>query len=165
MSNLLVHRPASLRTPFTEGLDPIASMNRLMNWDPFQDMFGMTFPRSLGRLSESGLALMPPLEAKETPTSFVFKADLPGIKEEDVDVSISGNRLSLSGKRDAETREEGETYLTYERTFGSFNRTFTLPEQVDADKVNAELNEGVLTITLPKVPEARAKTIKVKEVK
>ena len=159
MANLLTRRPSPT---FNKGLEPFSAARNLLTFDPFRDW--ATFdPFSLmrGTLAETKQDWLPALEVKETPTTFEFKADVPGIKEEDLDVSLSGNRLTLSGKRDAETREDTDTFHTYERSFGSFTRTFMLPDEVDADKVKAELKDGVLWVTVPKIPEARAKKIEI----
>ena len=91
----------------------------------------------------------------------MFKADVPGIKEPDIEVNLAGNRLTISGKREAEKEDKGETLYTYERSYGSFTRTFTLPEQTDASQVKAELKNGELTVVVPKTPAAVAKRIPV----
>ncbi|MFN7135345.1 MAG: Hsp20/alpha crystallin family protein, partial [Myxococcales bacterium] len=107
---------------------------------------------------------VPRFEVKETKDGYVFKADLPGVDEKDVDVSLTGNRLTISGRREAEERKEGETYFAYERSFGSFSRTFTLPEGVDTEHVDAELKNGVLTIQLGKRAEMKPRKIALKGV-
>lgn len=134
------------------GLDPFDLMQELMGLDPFREL-------SRGPTLARAETFVPKFDVKETKDAYVFKADLPGIKEEDLDVSLHGNRLSISGKREEEKREEGETWYTYERSHGDFSRSFTLPEGVDTEHVNAELKEGVLHVTLPKVPEAKPKKI------
>lgn len=73
-------------------------------------------------------------EVKETKEAFIFKADLPGIKAEDLDVVLTQNRLTIRGKREAEKSEKGETFYTFERSYGSFARSFTLPEGVDSKR-------------------------------
>lgn len=157
MANLLTRRTP---TPLAERLDPLTSFRNLLSWDPFQDITRFDpFLNVRGLAAERGQEWLPAMEVKETPDTFEFKVDVPGMKEEDLEVTLSGNRMSISGKREAEKKEESETYLTYERNFGSFNRTFTLPDDIDSDKVNAELKDGVLWVTVPKIPEARAKKI------
>jgi HSP20 family protein len=99
---------------------------------------------------------------KETKDSYVFKADLPGVKEENLDVSLTGNRLTISGQRQEEKKEEGDRHYVYERSFGSFSRSFTLPEGIDVDHVQAELKDGVLNVVVPKKPEVQPKRILVK---
>jgi HSP20 family protein len=132
----------------------------IMNWNPFQVMQEMTkwdpF-RDFSRFGEKGFHAS--FEVKETKDSYVFKADLPGVKEDDLDVSVTENRLTISGKREEEKRDESDRYYAYERSYGSFSRAFTLPEGVDPDKVDAEFKSGVLTLTVPKNPEVKAKHI------
>jgi len=132
--------------------DPFDTMRDLMTWDPFR---ALTQP--LGR--ESGFA--PAFEVWETPEAFVFEADLPGVEEKDVDISVTGNRLTVSGERHSEQREERGNYYALERSYGSFSRSFTLPEGVDADSVDAGLANGVLTIHAPKRAEVQPRKIKI----
>ena len=136
----------------TRELDPFRVMRELMRWDPFSEMTPI--------VSEAAFA--PAFEVKETKDAFVFKADMPGIQEKDLEVKLTQNRLSISGKREQEKSEKGETFYTYERSYGSFARAFTLPEGVDGENIKAELKEGVLTLTLPKRPELQPKKIAVK---
>lgn len=157
MTNLLTRRPS---TPaFSEAWSPITHLKGLLGWDPFQDFFRAD---PFANLPALGQDLVPAMQVKETPTTYELKMDVPGIQEENLDVSLSGNRLTISGKRESETQEENETYHLHERRFGTFSRTFTLPEEVDANKIKAELKEGVLCLTLAKPPEARPKKIEVK---
>lgn len=135
--------------------NPLRMMRELMRWDPFQEMAPM-FPNQ----GQTGL-FMPDVDIKETNDAYVFNADLPGIKEKDVQVSLTGNRLTLSGKREEEKREERTNYYAFERSYGSFNRSFTLPAGTNPELAKADLKEGVLTITVPKKPEAQAKKIPV----
>ncbi len=137
----------------TRLFDPFEMVRELMHWDPF---------RELGVVSSRNLTFVPSFEVKETKDGYVFKADLPGIKEKDLDISLTGNRLTVSGHREEEKQEEGERYFTYERAYGSFSRSFTLPEGVDAEHVQAELKEGVLTLSVAKKPEVKAKKIELK---
>src|SRR5581483_416135 len=104
----------------------------------------------------------PNFEVKENKEGFQFKADLPGVKESDLDITLTGNRLSIHGKREAEKQDKGETYYTYERSYGDFTRSFTLPEGIDADHLHAELKDGVLTMVVPKLPEVKARKIEVR---
>jgi HSP20 family protein len=136
--------------------DPFQTMRELMSLDPFRELM----PR-LWRGEEIGAVYAPAFDVKETKDAYMFKADLPGIREEDLDINITGNRLTVSGKREAEQVEESETYFCSERTYGSFSRSFTLPEGIKADQVRAELKEGVLALHVPKTPEAQPKRISV----
>ena len=133
--------------------DPFQSMRELFRWDPFQ--FGTLMPLQ----GEGGFA--PDFEVKENKESFIFKADLPGVAEKDLHVQFTGNRLSVSGKRESERTEQNDTYYATERSYGSFTRSFALPEGVDADKAHAELKDGVLSIAVPKRPEAQPRKISV----
>jgi HSP20 family protein len=132
-------------------------MEDLLGWDPFRTMAPM-----MGREPMYELGFAPSFEVKETRDAYVFKADLPGVKEGDLEISMSGNTLTISGKREATEREEGDTWYAYERSYGNFSRTFTLPEGADADHAVAELREGVLTLTVPKRPESQPRKIAVK---
>ncbi|HLL55308.1 MAG TPA: HSP20 family small heat-shock protein, partial [Myxococcaceae bacterium] len=134
--------------------DPFEMMRDMLRWDPFQEM-----QRWGGAGGGEGLVFTPSFEVKETKDSYVFKADLPGIKEGDLDISLTGNRLTISGKREEEKRDEGEQFFTYERSYGSFSRSFTLPGGVDVEHVNADLKDGVLSVVVPKKPEVQPKRI------
>jgi len=151
---------AGLARPFDlfDGWEPLRRMRRMFAWDPFAEM---------AELPQEGYppTFMPAFEVKETKDSYVFKADIPGIKEGDLDLSITGDRLTISGKREMERKEEQETYFAYERSYGSFSRSFTLPTGVDAEHARADLKDGVLPIGLPKLPEALPKKIEVKSEK
>lgn len=133
--------------------DPFRAMRDMLRWDPFREMAPV--------LSPELRTFSPAFEVKETKESFVFKADVPGMKEQDVEVNLTGNRLTISGKREAEKEDKSETYYAYERTYGSFTRAFTLPEQTDAAHVKAELKNGELTVVVPKTPAAVPKRIPV----
>jgi len=132
-------------------------MREMMRWDPFQEML----PRSWRGAEERG-AIVPSFDVRETKDAYIFKADLPGFREQDIDVSVTGNRLSVSGKREAEQVEDSDTYYCCERSYGSFTRSFTLPEGVNAEQVQADLKEGVLSLRLPKTAEAQPKRIQLR---
>ena len=128
-----------------------------MNWDPFCQM------ASYLTGEEQPTRFTPDFEIKETKDGFVFKADVPGIKEKDLEITMTGNRLTISGKREAEREENNDVYYARECVYGGFTRAFTLPEGTNGnDGVRAELNEGVLTLFLPKAPEQQPKRIEVK---
>jgi HSP20 family protein len=139
-------------------------LTRRSEWDPFermQELIGSDPLESLSRLFRSGEApgFIPTFEVKESKDGFVFKADLPGVDEKDIDVSVSGDRITVGGKRESEQHEESDRFYAYERSYGTFNRSFTLPEDVNADAVQASLKDGVLTLMLPKKPEAKSRKI------
>ena len=136
----------------------------ISTWDPFEQMRELLreeFPQLSSRSSEEALSFSPDFEVKENAGEFVFKADLPGIKEQDIDISLSGDRITISGKREAEKREENDRFYAYERSFGSFSRMFTLPEGVDTEHARAELKDGVLSLVVPKTAEVKARRIPV----
>jgi HSP20 family protein len=130
--------------------DPYSLARDLLGWDPF---FG-------GRPAS---AFSPAFEVKETNDSFVLKADLPGVEEKDLDVAIHNGVLTVSGSRQAEDRKEGESYALYERQYGSFTRSFALPDMADGDRIDAQLTNGVLTLTIGKKAEAKPRKISIKK--
>jgi HSP20 family protein len=129
--------------------DPFHMARELLSWDP---IFG-------GR---PATAFSPAFEVKETNDAFVLKADLPGVAEDNLDIAVHNNVLSVSGSRQPEERQEGETYALYERQFGSFSRSFSLPDLADGDRIEANLAAGVLTLTIGKKAEAKPRKIALK---
>ncbi|HEX3857777.1 MAG TPA: Hsp20/alpha crystallin family protein [Verrucomicrobiae bacterium] len=116
----------------------------------------------LGRLFESPLrAWAPTLDVHEDKDNFVIRAELPGLKREDIDVSLQDGALVISGERKVEKAEEGTEVHRQERYYGKFQRALTLSEPVAADKVKADYKDGILTVTLPKTEEAKPKKIDV----
>ena len=155
MTNVIVRRNGGElpRIP-TEG-EPFHWMH--MHWDPFRQMA----PFLTGE--EQPARFTPAFEIKETKDGFVFKADVPGIKEKDLEITMTGNRLTISGKREAEKEETTDSYYARECSYGGFTRAFTLPEGTDGNNhIRAELNQGVLTLLLPKRPELQPRRIEVK---
>ncbi|NUP09987.1 MAG: Hsp20/alpha crystallin family protein [Polyangiaceae bacterium] len=131
--------------------EPSRWLSRMMAWDPFREMTPFTV--------DEPLRFEPAFEIKETKDSYVFRADVPGIKQSDLEVNLAGNRLTVTGKREAEVEDKGDTYYTYERSYGSFTRSFTLPESVNTAAIHADLRDGVLSVVLPKSSESLAKKI------
>jgi HSP20 family protein len=130
--------------------DPFRVMRDVLRWDPFHEL------EAAG--GEYGL-FAPSFDVKENKEGYVFRADLPGVKEEDLEIALTGNRLTISGKREQERREQGETYYATERSYGSFSRAFTLPDGTDGENVKAELKNGVLQVVVPKKPEVQPRKI------
>jgi len=127
-------------------------MDRL--WNRF---FGETpFPRVVSE------EWVPSMDISETRDNLVIKADLPGLEAKDVNVSISGDVLSIKGEKAKEEEEKDEHYYYSERRCGSFQRSFRLPVNVQTDKIEATFDKGVLKITLPKIEESKKKEIKIK---
>ncbi|KPK78878.1 MAG: hypothetical protein AMJ81_14660 [Phycisphaerae bacterium SM23_33] len=129
--------------------------------DEMNDLFGRFFEDwpLAGTRQETW---WPALDIVEHDDAVVVKADLPGLKTEDIDISVQNNVLTISGEKKESKEEKGESYYHVERRFGSFHRDMTLPAGVDADKVQASYHDGVLTITLPKTEQAKPKRIQVK---
>jgi HSP20 family protein len=130
--------------------DPYSLARDLLGWDPF---FG----------TRQVSAFSPAFEVKETHDAFVVRADLPGVDEKDLDVSLHAGVLTVTGNRQAEERIEGESYALYERQFGSFSRSFSLPDMADSERIEAKLEHGVLTLTIGKKAEAKPRKIAVKK--
>jgi HSP20 family protein len=122
--------------------------------DFMRDPFGAMVPY--------GSEFAPQMEVRETDDAFLFKADLPGIRKEDIEISVHGNRLQLSGRRDDEHEQrDGDKIYAYERSYGSFTRVFTLPETANVDQISTELKDGVLAIVVPKKPTAQPRKIQI----
>jgi HSP20 family protein len=151
MANLIRRKETGSREP-ARLFDPFEVMRDMMRWDPFAEIAPIA----------AGTVFAPSFDVKETNEGYVFTADLPGVKESDLELSLTGNRLTISGKREEEKKEEGERWYTYERSYGTFSRSFTLPEGVDADHAEANLKEGVLRVTIPKRPEMKPRKIELK---
>jgi HSP20 family protein len=115
----------------------------------------------LEQLREWG-KFFPALDVAEDDEAVVIKADVPGLEPKDIDVSISGQNLTIKGEKSEETQDTARNYHRTERRYGSFSRTVTLPSGVEADKIKAECAKGVLTITLPKAASEKARRIPVK---
>jgi HSP20 family protein len=132
-------------------LDPFRMVGDLLRWDPFSEN------ERWGSGVQGGF--LPAVDLRETESAYHFNVDLPGVKEENVDVSLTGNRLTISGTREEETRDQNDRYHAYERSYGSFARSFSLPEGIDADHIQADMKNGVLSVTLPKRPEIQPRRI------
>lgn len=129
--------------------DPYSLARELLNWDPFFTARPVS-------------AFAPAFEVKETNDSFVLRADIPGVEEKDLDIAVHNGVLTVSGSRQAEERKEGESYALYERQYGSFSRSFALPDMADGDRIEAQLTNGVLTLTVAKKAEAKPRKIAIK---
>ena len=111
-----------------------------------------------GPPAQTGMAVAPRIDISETDTELRIEVELPGIDEKDVCLTLTDNVLMIRGEKKAEREEKDKNYYVSERSFGSFQRAIPLPTEVDADKVEASFKNGVLTVRLPKTPEAEAKT-------
>ncbi len=146
--------------------DPFSALRAEM--DSLFDSFlgGLpAFPRMFGTSGDRGFALTPHMDVRETDKEIVVEAELPGIDEKDVSLSLQDGVLTIRGEKKHEHEEEKENYRVSERRYGSFQRAMRLPDTVDENKVEASFNNGVLTVSLPKRPEAigKQRTIPIKK--
>jgi HSP20 family protein len=150
------------------GLAPFKAFRNLLAPEP---MF--TLQQRLNRLFEdtflplgaepfSMAAWSPSCDIYETESEIVVKAEIPGVKKEDVKLSLQDNVLTLSGERKFEEETKKENYVRVERGYGSFTRSFTLPTYVDAKKISAEFKDGLLEVKLPKSEAAKPKEVEIK---
>ena len=146
--------------------------NEVVRWEPFSEMVSLR--DAVNRLFEDsfirpsawpmpldGGNLSVPMDVIETKDNVVVKMSAPGVKPDDIDISVVGDTLTIKGETKSEEQFEEGSYLRKERRFGSFQRTISLPASVASDKAKAEFENGVLTLTLPKSEAAKPKAIKV----
>jgi len=143
----------------------------IIRWDPFRDWMTLRermnklFDESFtGREEEQGSVAgtwSPSVDIHETDKELVLTAEVPGVDEDDLEVNVEGNTLSIRGKREFEKETKEEDFHRIERSYGSFYRSFSLPNYVDQDKINAEYDDGLLKLTMPKKAELKAKKVKV----
>ena len=122
------------------------------------------FDRFRGGMTENGEAdmLFPAVDVVEKEGEFIVKAELPGIDRKDVKITVHNNVLTISGEKRHDEEKEGRSYHRTERSYGSFQRSFTLPSSVASERIDATYNDGVLTVSLPKIEEAKPREIEVK---
>jgi HSP20 family protein len=144
-------------------------MTFVTRWDPFREMTNLqsTLNRILSpegnqndELMTSG-TFIPPVDIYEDEHSFKLQVEVPGLSEKDIDIRLENNTLTLRGERKFESEQKEENFRRVERRYGSFVRSFTLPNSVDAENVSAQYENGVLNIQLAKKAEAKPKQIKV----
>ena len=145
-------------------------MTVLTRWDPFRELSALQnrmsrlFEEQYGTGREESLtagAFVPPVDIYEDEHSLQLKLEVPGIEQKDLDVKVENNVLTVSGERKFEKEEKEENFRRVERRYGSFTRSFTLPNTVNPEDVSADYNDGVLKIRLGKRAEAKPKQIKV----
>jgi HSP20 family protein len=146
--------------------------HELMEWRPFREISRLR--REMDRLWDDyfgpGRRALKPLEAefapavdvKETAEQIVVKAEVPGIDAKDINISVTGDVLTIKGEKKSEREEEEENYHLVERSYGSFSRSLVLPAAVHMDKIEAKYDKGVLTVTCPKKEEVKPKAIEIK---
>jgi len=148
-------------------------MTRIVRFDPFkemttlQDRMSRLFDETWGRprRGEEDFitgAWLPAVDVRENKDSLEIMAELPGMEPKDVDVSVENGVLTIKGARHFEKATEGETYHRVERSYGAFERSFTLPTNVDPVRIKAVYRNGVLSLNLPKKEEAKPKSISIK---
>ena len=140
-------------------------------WDPLQELLGLQnrmnrlFDQTMARshpeqeMTEGGWT--PPVDIHEGADRVIVRADLPGLKQEEIDIRVENNVLVIRGERRLDPAQRREEFLRIERPLGSFSRSFSLPPTVDQTRIGAEYRNGVLELTLPKRVEAQARAIKV----
>ncbi len=133
----------------------------LTRYDPFDDMFRLS--RALFSTGANGTerkaSFSPAVEIEDTKDAMFVRAELPGMKEDDIHVEVDKNLLTLKGERTYEEKQEAEGWVRSERSYGTFARQFTLPDTVDGDAAEAHLEDGVLTLRFPKKELPKAKRI------
>jgi HSP20 family protein len=166
-------------TPPPDHLQTAEAMNQLTKWDPFHELENMhrrlttlfdgdtdgdTSRRRNGNSRESMTVAewAPVVDITEDDKAYVIKAELPEVKKEDVHVTVENGVLTLTGERKVEKEEKGRKYHRIERSYGTFARSFALPDDIDANKVNASYKDGMLTITVAKSEHAKPRQIEVK---
>ena len=151
------------------------TLNKVITWNPLREMeeaqnrfnrfFSVGFPNRMGSGEIPSLAVAdwsPEVDISEDDQGYLLKADLPEMKKDDVRVTVEDGILSVSGERKSEKEDQKKKFHRIERSFGTFRRSFTLPEDADSTKVTAEFHDGVLKVHLQTTPIARSKAIEVK---
>lgn len=145
------------RRPRDPWLELIANLERRMGRLFNEPLLGVEFP--VGDIATA--AWMPPVDIFEEPEFVRIVAEIPGVKPEDVKLMVEGNTLTIQGTKEQVAEEKAEKVHRYERNYGAFERSFTLPASVDPNAIKANYDMGVLTVTLPKLEKAKARHIKV----
>lgn len=145
----------------------------VLRWDPFRELEEMSerLNRVIGRTSlrrDDGKEMLtvadwvPAVDIIETESEYLIKAELPEVKKEEVKITLQEGVLTIQGERKQEKEEKGKKFHRIERTYGTFSRSFTLPDYVDDARVSAEFREGVLNLHLPKSEKTKPRAIEVK---
>jgi len=145
-------------------------MNTVVRYEPFRglstlhDQVNRLFneTRFRGPSEDSAITTWAPgVDIYETPNELVVKADLPGVDEKDIDIRVENNLLTIRGERKFEKNVAEDNYLRVERTYGTFSRSFSLPNTINPEAIHAEYKNGVLTVNLPKREESKPRQVKV----
>jgi HSP20 family protein len=127
-----------------------------VRWDPLRDL--LDIQQRMNRIAPGPSGWTPPVDILETPDSYVVLAELPGLAQDDVQLQVRDDRLTIAGRR-RERESACEQFHRIERGHGTFSRTFQLPVPVDADRITADLRDGVLTVTCPKATDGPSRRI------
>lgn len=138
---------------------PFSNLLRLQR--EMDSLFDEFFERTPFRRELREFDWYPSVDVSEDKKEIKVEADLPGIKKENIDVNVDGNVLTIKGQRKREEETKEEDYYCCERSYGTFRRSFTLPSNIDADKVKAKFKDGVLALTIPKLKETKGKQIEI----
>ncbi len=139
----------------------------ITRWDPWKDLreeIDRVFDSFFGRypaIPEQEGYFIPAIDVEETDNEYIVKAELPGLKKEDIKISVRGDSITISGERKREKEEKGKTYHRIEMAYGKFVRTIQLPDEIQPDKAKAEYKDGILIITLPKSEKSKPKEIEI----
>jgi HSP20 family protein len=153
-------------------MNTLTRWNPFRTWDPFRDLqdfeqrLATAFGRGVAKANgEDALATAdwaPLVDISEDEKEFLVRVELPGLRKEEVKVTVDNGVLTISGERKVEKEEKTRKYHRVERSYGKFERNFTLPDKVDSAKVTAEFKEGMLEVCLPKTEKAASKALEVK---
>jgi HSP20 family protein len=135
-------------------------MALLVKPEPFTREIDHVFDAFFGQ-TDQGRRWVPPMDLVEADDNFVLKADLPGLSEGDVNIELQDGTLTISGERKAEHEQREKGWYRIERSFGSFNRSLTLPDGVDADAISAQFDRGVLEVRIPKPEERKPRRVEI----
>jgi HSP20 family protein len=139
--------------------------NPLVEMDEIQQRLNrLLFERTARTAGEGFADFLPAVDIQETDNEFLVKADLPGIKKEEIKIQVAEGVLAIEGERRQDKEEKGKRFHKVEREYGRFVRRFALPTEIDGEKVRAEFKDGVLNVVLPKAPAAKPTHIEVKVV-
>ena len=140
-------------------------MNTLRIWNPIHEMdelFHNRLASVLGEGNAQSAAWSPVVDIEEIDKKYIISAELPGLDKDKMKVSVEAGVLMLSGERNLERKVEGKTFHHVERSHGTFSRSFTLPEDADAEKVNANYKDGLLEVSVTKREDAKPKAIEIR---
>ena len=143
------NNPRSATSRTSDHWDPLHLLNAILRVEQEQDR---SWP-------SRAAAFMPTFDVKETKDAYLIHADLPGVSETDLDITVTENALTVVGKRSSGQSDESERYYAMERGYGAFSRTFGLPDGANSDELSADLKNGVLTVHIPKRPEVQPRKI------